>query len=372
MAAKQKYFLSSKAAPIGNSTVSHQIVQFGRTKGATSYYQLGKLFDLADSTMKLTVENERVSEHEFAVKLANKMGLIGKERKDFFLKAGWLEDKDHAIEALRDKKAPLWMAITSMYKAQGKSEEDMHRQLGVVQGTFHGWCNQNIARRPPRDKMLAMAGEDCFNLNRQETKTFLEAGEHFLDKAHVVDALRQKRISPAHVIKHLIEAEAGSVKEYAEKIAQKPNTVFFWSNTRIPRDRLINLINGLSIDDQRTVMESRGRYLDAVHIATRLKASSNPSDFVNAFKDVYDLTSDNFGISKTSVTKHQSGSQRARLESMAIQFTTVENEHPDVSACWEAYKTTCARYAGHADGSHASHLFKRELEAERQQKIKQR
>lgn len=369
MAPKQKYILSAKAAPLDNATISHQLVQFGLSRGASSYYKLGLLYDVSEAAIKHIVEKGEVSEYAYAKKIAGKMGLFGKARKDFFLRAGWLEDKEHAIEALREKKAPLWMAILSLCAAQGKTEEDMRSFLQVPQGTYHGWVNSTTQRNPPREYMLKMAGDKCFDFNREETEIFLEAADRFIDKAHVVSALRGKRIVPLRAAKGFMEIEAGDITEYAKKIKEKRPTVASWCCVSIPRERLIALISDLPVEDQRYVMERSGHFLDPKHVAERFKDSSDPTMYIMAFKDMYDLGSDGFGISKTSITSHRNASQKPKVESLIKQFATVEKEHPEMKDCWDAYKLTCARFAGHEDGSQASALYMRQMTEGRQAQL---
>jgi DNA-binding XRE family transcriptional regulator len=353
-------------------SLGNAIKKFGAAHNATTYYALGKLFSIRDITMKLIVETGRVSERRFAVAMADRMNLAGVEREDFFLKTGWHVDKEHIIKTLKDKTMPLSRAIASLCAMEDKSEEDMYTFLKVPQTTFNGWVSKIAPRDPGRIEMLKMAGKKCFKLDRKQTEVFLEAADCFIDKAHVVDALRDNRINILRAGKALMETDAGSVADYAEKIHKKPNTVARWGHTPIPRDRLKILVSDLPIADQRYFMERAEHFLDPKHIAESIKLASNPSAFIDAFKDVYGLTERDFGVGHPTLNGQRRGNHGVRMDTLVKQFVTVEEDHPQVKSCWDAYKHTCARHAGHRDDTHASDLFLRQMDEEHARQMRQR
>jgi hypothetical protein len=164
------------------------------------------------------------------------------------------------------------------------------------------------------------------------------------------------------------------VKDYASKIRKKTETVARWGS-HITRSRLKILIGDLPVDDQRYVMKESGHYLDPKHITEELKGTSDPVTFIEAFKDVFDLTDNDFGVGHGTIDKQRQRDGDTLLRSLVKQFVTVEKSHvpqafkSQMKECWNAYKQVCARHEGRIDGSQASDLFMRQMEEERARQI---
>jgi transcriptional regulator with XRE-family HTH domain len=273
MAGRQKHFLSNRAARIGEQyNPSIAIQQFGTQNGATSYYQLAKLFGISDCTIKLIVETGKCSEHRIAKILADKMGLNGEDRKKFFFAAGSHDDKQHVAETLRDGTTDLSSAIRSLREMSGKSEKETYEIIGVPQSTFNGWIH---GRMPSREYILKMAGADCFDLDASQQKIFIEAAGYYQKKSDILAALKQDKITMPNAVKSFMETEANSVKDYADKIGRNQAAVARWCSKGLamPREDLEQMIRELPEDDQFYVLSRFDEHRRAMKMQSRASSS---------------------------------------------------------------------------------------------------
>ncbi len=366
-------FIASSYAMMSKQPLMKLIDDYAAQKGFMQNIDVIRSLGLTKSKFGVVKRNGAFSSRKDALSFAIAYDIPAQYQEDFLERfGGFYLRKDKVILDLKEKKISVAKAIGALCEISGFMHQDVFSRLGVNQGTFASWASEVIQNIPPRNHMLSMAGEDLFDLSDEQKKIFLEAADHYVEAPDVVAALRTGKITVQRAVRGLMELNAGSSADYAKKIDVKLGTVKTWYEN-IQRTRLLPLIKDLTLDDQRFMMEQTSHYLNPKHLkAKMLEKPYTPEMFYAALKDIYDLTDDDFGIDESTIRHHRAKDFKPSIQSRVTQFTAVEKNHGELEICWETYKEICSRHAGHNDGSQTSTLFKKQMDEERQQKIKQR
>lgn len=331
-------------------------------KGATTPHTIAKYFGVDVKTIQYFFEKGQFSERRFTAQVAERMGLQGTTKKEFYLKTGWMVDNDHVAEELRNKHSSLGNSIKCLCAIAEKTRIEVSNKLEIKETTFNSWVNPKIINLPSRSDMMKMASTDGFGLTRDQATAFFEAAGYHYDQRHLLDTIKTKKLSSREIFGSLMEIESGSIKGYATKIGTKEPTVYSWLKNKMPRSRVLNLISGMSREEKQLIMACTGQFLDAKDVFDRLKDCSDQSLIVIAFKEIYDLTDDDFAVDDATLRKHRSDDSVPTARSMARLYTKLEKDHSELSEHWDTYKKICAKHLGHKEKTHGASLLFQDMD----------